>query len=166
MILHRIQPGPLLFQTNGALVWAMMAAYMIANVMMFIIMIMNYRQIAPVITIPAQFPVPVVFVFCLIGSYSVGNRLFDVWVMLGFGILGYCLDRARIPLGPFIIGFVLATPFEAELADSPAAVRWLAHGDCRPSNRAWPCRSCPDPSGGPLPAAQGAGGCRVTAHNT
>ena len=115
MILHRIQPGPLLFQTNGALVWAMMAAYMIANVMMFIIMIMNYRQIARVITIPAQFLVPVVFVFCLIGSYSVGNRLFDVWVMLGFGILGYCLDRARIPLGPFIIGFVLATPFEAEL---------------------------------------------------
>jgi len=115
MIMHQIQPGPLLFQTNGDLVWAMIAAYFISNLMMFAIMILGYRKIANVITIPAQFLVPVVFVFCVIGSYSVGNRLFDVWVMLGFGLLGYCLERARVPLGPFVIGFVLAAPFEEEL---------------------------------------------------
>ena len=115
MIMHQIQPGPLLFATNGDLVWAMIAAYMVANVMMFAIMIGSYRQIARVITIPAHFLVPIVFVLCTIGSFSVGNRLFDVWVMFGFGLLGYLLDKARVPLGPFVIGFVLAGPLEAEL---------------------------------------------------
>jgi putative tricarboxylic transport membrane protein len=115
MIMHQIQPGPLLFATNGDLVWSMIAAYMVANVMMFAIMIGAYRQIARIITIPAHYLVPVVFVLCVVGSFSVGNRLFDVWVMLGFGLLGYVLDRARVPLGPFVIGFVLAAPFEAEL---------------------------------------------------
>ena len=75
---------------------------------------MSYRKIAKAIMIPVQYLVPVVFVLCVIGSYSVGNRLFDVWVMLGFGILGYGLEQAKVPLGPFIIGFVLAKPFEEE----------------------------------------------------
>ncbi len=115
MIMHQIQPGPLLFQTNGALVWAMIAGYFISNLMMFAIMVMSYRKIAKAIMIPVQYLVPVVFVLCVIGSYSVGNRLFDVWVMLGFGMLGYGLERAKVPLGPFVIGFVLAKPFEEEL---------------------------------------------------
>ena len=115
MVMHQIQPGPLLFATNGALVWGMIAGYFIANLMMFAVMIGTYRHLAKAIMIPAHYLVPVVFVLCVIGSYSVGNRLFDVWVMLGFGILGYALDRARVPLGPFVIGFVLAAPFEAEL---------------------------------------------------
>ncbi|WEX12159.1 tripartite tricarboxylate transporter permease [Chelativorans sp. AA-79] len=115
MVMHELQPGPLLFLNNGDLVWAMMIGYFIANVMMFVLMFASYRHIAKIINISSHFLVPVVFVLCVIGSYSVGNRMFDVWVMLGFGVLGYFLDRARVPLGPFVIGFVLATPFETEL---------------------------------------------------
>lgn len=115
MVMHQIQPGPLLFTTNADLVWAMIAAYFISNLMMFGIMAGMYRKIARIITVPAQFLVPVVFVLCLVGAFSVGNRLFDVWVMLGFGFLGYVLGRAGVPLGPFVIGFVLAKPFEAEM---------------------------------------------------
>lgn len=115
MVMHQIQPGPLLFTANAGLVWAMIAGYFIANLLMFGLMLAGYRSLARIITIPAHYLVPVVFVFCLIGAYSIGNRLFDVWVMIGFGVLGYALDKARVPLGPFIIGFVLATPFESEL---------------------------------------------------
>lgn len=115
MVMQGLQPGPMLFQSNGPLVWALMAGYLIANVLMFVIMWFTYRQIAKIVSIPTHFLVPIVFVACTIGSYSVGNRLFDVWVMLGFGVLGYLLDKARVPLGPFVIGFVLATPFENEL---------------------------------------------------
>lgn len=115
MIMHKIQPGPLLFTTNGTLVWAMIAAYLIANVMMFALMIGSYRQLSKIISIPTHYLVPIVFVFCVIGSFSIGNRLFDVWVMMGFGVLGFVLNKAKVPLGPFVIGFVLASPFEAEL---------------------------------------------------
>ena len=115
MVMQGLQPGPLLFQSNSALVWALMAGYLIANFLMFAIMWGTYRQLAKIVTVPAHYLVPLVFVACTIGSFSVGNRLFDVWVMLAFGVLGYCLDKARVPLGPFVIGFVLATPFETEL---------------------------------------------------
>lgn len=115
MVMHQIQPGPLLFTTNADLVWAMIAAYILSNFMMFFIMAGSYRQIARIITLPTQYLVPVVFVLCVIGTFSVGNRLFDVWVMMGFGFLGYVLSRAKVPLGPFVIGFVLATPLESEL---------------------------------------------------
>ena len=51
---------------------------------------------------------PIVMMFCVIGSYALNNTMFDVWVMLGFGVVGFLLEKARIPLGPFVIGFVLA----------------------------------------------------------
>jgi len=115
MIMHQIQPGPLLFQTNGQLVWSLMAGYLIANLIMFLIMTLASRQIAKIVKINKAYLIPAVFVFCLIGAYALSNRLFDVWVVLGFGVIGYILDRARFPLGPFVIGFVLAGILEAEL---------------------------------------------------
>lgn len=115
MIIHQIQPGPLLFATNGPLVWTMIAGYFIANFMMFVVMAGSYRQLARVILIPKHLLVPLVLVFCLIGAYSVGGQMFDVWVMLGFGLLGYFMDKMRVPLGPFVIGYVLAPMLEREL---------------------------------------------------
>jgi len=115
MIIHHIQPGPLLFVTNGSLVWAMIIGYFVANIMMFLVMAGTYRQLARVILIPKHLLVPVVLVFCIIGSYSVGGQMFDVWVMLGFGLLGYFMEKMRVPLGPFVIGYVLAPMLEREL---------------------------------------------------
>lgn len=115
MTIHKIQPGPLLFTTHGDLVWGMIAGYFVSNLLMFAIMMLCYRQLAKVITIPASILVPVVFALCAIGAYAYGNRLFDVWVMLGFGVVGFLMERARIPIGPFVIGFVLAGKFETEL---------------------------------------------------
>ena len=65
--------------------------------------------------LPRGFLLPVVMVFCVLGSYSLNNTMFDVWVMLIFGVFGIILDRAKVPLGPFVIGFVLAPLFEAKL---------------------------------------------------
>jgi putative tricarboxylic transport membrane protein len=59
---------------------------------------------------------PPVIVFCIVGSYALANRMFDVWVMLGFGLLGFLLNRFRIPLAPFVIGFVLAPLAEENLS--------------------------------------------------
>lgn len=115
MVIHHIQPGPLLFTTNGPLVWTMIAGYFTANVMMFLVMLLSYRHIARVILIPKHFLVPVVLMFCVIGSYAVGGRMFDVWVMLGFGVLGYFMEKLKVPLGPFVIGFVLAPMLESKL---------------------------------------------------
>ena len=108
LTIHSIQPGPTLFLTNGDIVWGMIAACLLANILMFVVMSSSVRYIAGLIYLPRSFVLPVVMMFCVIGSYSLNNNMFDVWVMLMFGGLGFLLEKAKIPLGPFVIGFVLA----------------------------------------------------------
>ena len=115
LILHKIQPGPLLFTTNADLVWAIMAAYLIANLLMFVMMYFAAPYLANAVNLNRAILYPAIFVFCLIGAYSMSNRLFDVGVVLAFGIIGFLLEKARVPLGPFVIGYVLAGVMETEL---------------------------------------------------
>jgi putative tricarboxylic transport membrane protein len=118
LILHNIQPGPLLFLTNGDFVYALMAAYFVANILMFLIMTVAVRHIARLMSVDKAFLLPIIFVCCVDGAYALSNRMYDVWVVIGVGIIGFGLDRAKVPLGPFVIGFVLAGIFEAELRSS------------------------------------------------
>jgi putative tricarboxylic transport membrane protein len=115
LMIHSIQPGPTLFITNADIVWAMIAACLIANVLMFVMMTASVRWISQLMYLPRTYLLPVVIVFCVIGSFALNNTMFDVWVMLLFGIIGFAMERARYPLGPFVIGFVLAPLGEAKL---------------------------------------------------
>ncbi len=115
LILHNIQPGPLLFITNGDFAWALIAAYLVSNVLMFATMTLSVRGLARMITIDRAILLPLIFVFCAIGAYALSNRIYDVWVVVVFGLIGFGLERVRVPLGPFIIGFVLEPLFESEL---------------------------------------------------
>jgi putative tricarboxylic transport membrane protein len=115
LMIHSIQPGPTLFLTNGDVVWAMIAACLVANVLMFVIMTGAVGFVSQLMYLPRSFLLPVIMVFCVIGGYALDNTMFDIWVMLAFGVLGFMLERARIPLGPFVIGFVLAPLAEAKL---------------------------------------------------
>jgi putative tricarboxylic transport membrane protein len=115
LMIHSIQPGPTLFLTNADVVWAMIAACLVANVIMFLFMTGAVGFIAQVMYLPRSFIMPVIMVFCVLGAFALDNTMFDVWVMLGFGVLGFALERARYPLGPFVIGFVLAPLLEEKL---------------------------------------------------
>ena len=81
-------------------------------------MTVSIRWIARVVTVEKAFILPIIFVCCVIGAYALSNRMYDVWVVLAFGVIGFLLDRAKVPLGPFVIGFVLSGIFEAELRSS------------------------------------------------
>ncbi len=115
LMIHSIQPGPTLFITNADIVWAMIAACLVANVLMFAMMTASVKYISRLMYVPRTYLLPVVVVFCVIGSFALNNTMFDVWVMLLFGIIGFAMERARYPLGPFVIGFVLAPLGEAKL---------------------------------------------------
>lgn len=115
LMIHDIQPGPTLFLAHADVVYAMMAACLVSAVMMFLVMMFTVSWVAKIAALPKTRLLPVVMVFCVVGSFALDNTYFDVWVMLGCGLLGFALERARYPLGPFVIGFVLAPLMEQSL---------------------------------------------------
>lgn len=115
LMIHSIQPGPTLFITNADVVWAMIAAALIANIVMYVLMMGMVQVVARIMYVPRTYLLPIILVFCIIGAFALDNTMFDVWVMLAFGVLGFAMERGGFPLGPFVIGFVLAPLMEAKL---------------------------------------------------
>ncbi len=115
LMIHAIQPGPTLFLNNPEIVYAMIAACLLANILMYVIMTSSVGKIAQLMYVPRAYVLPPILVFCVIGSFALNNLFFDVWIMLGFGVFGYFLERSNVPLGPFVIGFVLAPIAERNL---------------------------------------------------
>jgi len=118
LVLHGLQPGALLFQNDPDIVYTIIMTMFLANIAMFAIMVGTARWIAKLAVIPRHLLLPIVMAFCVVGSFALNNRLFDVWVMLGFGLVGFVLDRTKIPLAPFVIGFVLAPIAEEKLGSA------------------------------------------------
>lgn len=116
LVIHGLQPGPLLMRQNPDAVYTIMGTMLFANCVMFAIMILAARHLARLAEVPRWFLVPVVVVLCVVGSFALANRMFDVWVMLGFGVFGFALERLSIPLAPLVIGFVLAPIAEEHLS--------------------------------------------------
>ena len=115
LTINDIRVGPLLLQTNPEIVYGFMSTLLVANVMMLVFMLLTLRWLARVMTVPKTYLVPVILVFCVIGAYAGNNRVFDVWVMLGFGLVGLGFRALRLPVGPFVIALVLAPLAEFNL---------------------------------------------------
>lgn len=114
-VIHGLQPGPLLFENNPEVVHTITMSYLVANVLMFGFMLVTARWLVKLTQVPIGFLVPVLLTFCVLGSYALANRFFDVWVMIAFGLLGLVFDRVKIPVAPFVIGFVLSPIAEENL---------------------------------------------------
>ena len=122
LVIHGLTPGPLLFRDNPDVVHSIVITALLANIVMAFFMWGAIRWLARLVEIPKHFLLPAVLVFCIVGSYSLNNRMFDVWVMLAFGAAGMLMERGKIPLPPFVIGFVLAPVAEKELGKG-----WMLH---------------------------------------
>ncbi|MDF1823731.1 MAG: tripartite tricarboxylate transporter permease [Verrucomicrobiales bacterium] len=122
-VIHGLQPGPLLFQNHPETVQGLLIAYLISNLVMALVMMIGIRWIARLGSISKVRLAPVILLCCIAGSYCTGNRLFDVWVMIAFGLLGLFMQRYRVPPAPLVIGFVL-TP----LAEENLSAGLMIHG--------------------------------------
>jgi putative tricarboxylic transport membrane protein len=115
MMIHGIQPGPLLFEQHSSIVYVVIAACLLSSVLMLGQMYLMIPFLRRVLDVPRQFVLPLIMVFCVVGVFASSNRMFDVWIMLGFGLLGFLMERGGLPLGPFVIGFILAPIAESRL---------------------------------------------------
>lgn len=118
LMLHGLQPGPVLFQTNKLFVWTIIGSMYIGNVMLLILNLPLVKIWARISTIPYKYLGPTILGVCVVGAYSPRNSLFDVWVALVFGVIGYAMRKFSWPPAPMILGFILGPMLEQHLNNS------------------------------------------------
>ena len=114
-MIHGIQPGPLLFTTQGVLVYTIFAALLLSAVMMLVCEFYGLRIFVRLLAVPKHILLPIILVLCVVGAFGLGNRIFDIWTILLFGMVGYGFVKMGIPQPPFIIGFILGPMAETNL---------------------------------------------------
>src|SRR5690606_31399789 len=107
-----LQPGPMLFIEHKEFVWGLIASMYMGNVFGLIIVLTCVPVFAAILRIPFPIIAPIILVFCAIGAYSVNNNVFDIVMMMVFGVLSYFLKQANYPLAPLVLAIVLGDKAE------------------------------------------------------
>lgn len=115
MVLHGITPGPLLFEQNGSIVYAIMFGILMAALLSLVINWYMTKYIARVSRISFQFVMPVVLITAIAGSYGVNQSMFDVYVMVAFAVLGYFMHKFGFSTIAMLVGFILGPMLESSL---------------------------------------------------
>ena len=117
-MMYGLQPGPMLFKQNPHFVWAVIASMYIGNVMCLVLNLPLVGMWARIALIPFPILGPLIILFSVIGAYSIRFMLFDVWVALIFGVVGYVMRKLGFPIAPLVLASVLAQMLETSLQQS------------------------------------------------
>ena len=118
LILWGLKPGPLMIEENPQLFWGLVASMYIGNVMLLVLNLPLVPVFAQILRLPTYVLFPVIFGISIIGVYNVSTSLFDVWMLAGFGLVGYLMRRLEYPAAPLILGLVLGDSMERALRQS------------------------------------------------
>ena len=118
LILWGFRPGPLLIQEHPELFWGLVASMYIGNVMLLILNLPLVPLFAQILRIPYYVLYPAILGISVVGTYSVSNSLFDVWMLGLFGLLGYAMRKLDFPAAPLVLGMVLGGRLELSLRQS------------------------------------------------
>jgi putative tricarboxylic transport membrane protein len=125
LLIHGVMPGPMLIGEHPELFWGVIASMYIGN---FILLLLNLPFVpffANILRIPKKILLPLVILFCVTGMYSVNNSIFDIWVMLLFGGLGYLMRKLDYEGAPLLLALVLGPKLEVAFRQS----LMISHGD-------------------------------------
>jgi putative tricarboxylic transport membrane protein len=112
---YNIQPGPLLFVTNPDIVWTLIASLFIGNTLLLLLNLPFVRVWAKLLHIPRPYLFSGITCFALMGAYVANNAIFDLWIALGVGIIGFAFRRFGVPITPLIIGLILGPMAELQM---------------------------------------------------
>jgi putative tricarboxylic transport membrane protein len=115
MIIHGVKPGPLIMVENPQFVYDVVAMMLFATIGILIYGLVLTKALVQVLRVPQHYIVPIIFVLCAVGSFAIAGRLFDVYVMLAFGIIGFFLRSFGYPMAPLVLGIVLGDLLEKNL---------------------------------------------------
>lgn len=108
-------PGPKLFQERPEFVWGLIGSLYVGHLIGFILCILATPLLAAIMRVPYAILTPFIVMISILGAYAVNNSLFDVWIVLIFGLVGYVLRKLKYPAAPLIVALVLGDPTESAL---------------------------------------------------
>lgn len=114
MMIHGLQPGPMLFRTHLPAIYAIYIAIVMAYVVTLVVQAWGIRAFIRVLQVPPHLLAVCILVMCVLGSYAIRNSIFDVYLMGVMGLVGYVLQRLHIPVAPVVLGLVLGGTLETQ----------------------------------------------------
>ncbi len=118
LLIHGVQPSPSLINDHPDIFWGVIASMYVGNLMLLVLNLPLIGLWVQLIRIPYAILAPIICTICLLGVYSFQSDLFDVWMMLVFGVIGYLMRKLGFESGPLILAFVLGPIFELSLRQS------------------------------------------------
>lgn len=115
MMIWGIQPGPALFSSNPSMVYSLVAILAVATVLSLAVSLLRMKSMVKLLELNQAYLWIIILVFCMVGTYSINNSVFDVAVMLLMGVIGLIMLRLGFPAGPTVLGLILGPLAEANL---------------------------------------------------
>lgn len=128
MLIHGVRPGPLIMTEAPQFVYDVVAMMMLATIGILVYGLTLTRFMIRVLQVPQTIIVPIILVLCAVGTFALAGRLFDVWVMVAFGLIGFVLRTYGYPMAPLVLGIVLGDLLEKNLRRGLV----LSNGDLAP----------------------------------
>jgi putative tricarboxylic transport membrane protein len=112
LMIWGLQPGPMLFVEQKDFVWGLIASMYLGNIAGLLVVLTCVPLFAAILRVPFSIIAPIILVICAVGAYTVHNSMFDVWMMLMFGVVGYVFQKLGYPLPPLVLAIVLGDKAE------------------------------------------------------
>jgi putative tricarboxylic transport membrane protein len=117
-MIHGVQPGPLMIKQNPGLFWGVITSMYIGNIMLLVLNLPLIGIWVQVLKVPYKILFPLILLLCLIGVYSISNTVFDIYIMIVFGVVGYLMKKFEYEGAPLVLAFILGPLFENNLRKS------------------------------------------------
>ena len=117
-VIHGLQPGPLMMSQNPQIFWGIVASMYVGNIMLLVLNMPLIGMWVQVLKAPYKILFPLILMFCIVGVFASGNAVFDVFVMIGTGVLGYLMRKFGYEAAPLVLAFVLGPMLENNLRKS------------------------------------------------
>ncbi len=124
LFMKGLRPGPMIFQQQPELIYAVYISFIIANILMVPFGYLAIKLSGTILKVPRNILMPAILMFCIVGSFAINNSFFDVGVMLAMGILGYFFENNGIPVAPIVLGMVLGPIVEQNFMVSMIKSDW------------------------------------------
>ena len=118
LYMKNMNPGPTLFTVNPQNIYAVFILFIIANIIMVPLGILCIKAAKQILKVPRRVLMPLILVFCIVGTFAINNSLFDIGVMLVAGVIAYLLEENGFPIAPAILGVVLGGMLEENFVSS------------------------------------------------